>query len=100
VRDLLLVSSLNYELYEDYARNKYATCNFARDANNISVGIVGVISKWHDFGCAIKFGRAKNMCSVSIKLTNRFRKYACDAFMCMIRLMPCRRSLRKFSEMC
>jgi hypothetical protein len=25
------------------------------------------------------------MCSVSIELTDRFRKYACDAFMCMIR---------------
>jgi hypothetical protein len=40
------------------------------------------------------------MGSVSIKLTDRFRKHVCDAFMCMIRLMPCRRSLRKFSEMC
>jgi hypothetical protein len=40
------------------------------------------------------------MGSVSIKLTDRFRKHACDAFMCMIRSMPCRRSLRKFSEMC
>jgi hypothetical protein len=29
------------------------------------------------------------MCSVSIKLTDRFHKYACDAFMCMIRSMPC-----------
>jgi hypothetical protein len=38
------------------------------------------------------------MRSVSIKLTDRFRKYACDAFMCMIRSMPCHRSLRKFSE--
>jgi hypothetical protein len=28
------------------------------------------------------------MCSVSIKLTDRFRKYACDAFMRMIRSMP------------
>jgi hypothetical protein len=40
------------------------------------------------------------MYSVSIKLTDMFRKYACDAFMCMIRSMPCRRSLRKFSEIC
>jgi hypothetical protein len=40
------------------------------------------------------------MGSVSIKLTDRFRKHACDAFMCMIISMPCRRSLRKFSEMC
>jgi hypothetical protein len=40
------------------------------------------------------------MCSVSIKLTDRFRKYACDAFMCMIRSMSCHSSLRKFSEMC
>jgi hypothetical protein len=52
-----------------------------------------------DSCCAIKFGKAKNMDSVSIKLTDRFCKHACDAFMCMIRLMPCRRSLRKFSEM-
>jgi hypothetical protein len=40
------------------------------------------------------------MSSVSIKLTNRFRKNACDALMCMIRSMPCRRSLMEFSEMC
>jgi hypothetical protein len=53
-----------------------------------------------DTYCAIKFGKAKNMGSVSIKLIDRFRKHACDAFMCMIRSMPCRRSLRKFSEMC
>jgi hypothetical protein len=39
------------------------------------------------------------MGSVSIKLTDRFRKHAGDAFMCMIRSMHCRRSLRKFSEM-
>jgi hypothetical protein len=39
------------------------------------------------------------MSSVSTRLTNRFRKYACDAFMCMISSTPCRRSLRKFSEM-
>jgi hypothetical protein len=35
------------------------------------------------------------MGSVSIKLTDRFRKHACDAFMCMIRSMSCRRSLSK-----
>jgi hypothetical protein len=40
------------------------------------------------------------MCSVSIKFIDRFRKYACDVFMCMIRSVPCLRSLRKFSEMC
>ena len=46
---------MNYELYEDYVRNQYAACNCARDVNNISVGIVGVISKCDDFGCAINF---------------------------------------------
>ena len=40
------------------------------------------------------------MCSVSIKLTDRFRKYACDAFMCVVGSTPCRRSLGKFLEMC
>jgi hypothetical protein len=40
------------------------------------------------------------MGSVSIKLTDRFRKHACDAFMCRIRLMPCRRSLRNFFLEC
>jgi hypothetical protein len=40
------------------------------------------------------------MGSVSIKLTDRFREHACDAFMCRIRSMPCRRSLWKFSEIC
>jgi hypothetical protein len=40
------------------------------------------------------------MCSVSIKLTDGSHKYACDAFMYMIRSMSYRRSLRKFSEMC
>jgi hypothetical protein len=39
------------------------------------------------------------MRSVSIKLTDRFRKHACDACIYIIRSMPCRRSLRKFSEM-
>jgi hypothetical protein len=39
------------------------------------------------------------MGNVSIKLIDRFRKHACDAFMCMIKSMHCRRSLRKFSEM-
>jgi hypothetical protein len=48
---------------------------------------------------AIKIGKAKNMGSVTIQLTDRFRKHACDSFMCMIRSMPCRRSLRKFSGM-
>jgi hypothetical protein len=37
---------------------------------------------------------------VSIKLTGRFREHACDAFICMIRSMPCRRSLGEFLEMC
>ena len=40
------------------------------------------------------------MGSVSIKLTDRFREHACDAFICMIRSMPCRRSLGEFLEMC
>jgi hypothetical protein len=31
------------------------------------------------------------MGSVSIKLTDWFRKHACDALMCMIRSMPCHR---------
>jgi hypothetical protein len=39
------------------------------------------------------------MDSVSIKLTDRFRKHACNACMNVIKSMPCRRSLRKFSEM-
>jgi hypothetical protein len=55
VRDLLLVSSLNYELCGDYVRNYYAACNCVRVVNNRSVGIVGVISKWDDFCCAINF---------------------------------------------
>jgi hypothetical protein len=46
-----------------------------------------------------KIGKTKNMGSVSIKLIDRFHKHACDAFMCMIRSMPCRRSFRKFPEM-
>ena len=39
------------------------------------------------------------MDSVSIKLTDRFHKYACDAFIYMIRSMPCHRSLGELSEM-
>jgi hypothetical protein len=38
------------------------------------------------------------MRSVSIKLIDRFCKYACDAFMCMVRSMPCRRSLKNFPK--
>ena len=52
-----------------------------------------------DSGGAIKIGKAKNMGSVSIKLTDRFCKHAGNACMNMIKLMPCHHSLRKFSEM-